>query len=67
MVLDSVNVEAIGVVASRVVLNNANNFGAFLLKEFGGPVADSAEALNDDSFTSTTHLIELGLLDEGLH
>ena len=47
-VLDILNVKAIGVVNSGVVLNDGGDLAAVLLNELGGPVANSTEALHDE-------------------
>ena len=48
VVLNSLNIETFGVMDSRVVLDDGGDLAAVALKELGGPVADSAEALNDE-------------------
>jgi hypothetical protein len=46
--LDILNVEAIGIMDSRVVFNDCGDLAAILLDEVGGPVSDRTEALNDE-------------------
>ena len=47
VVLDRLNIEAIRVVTSRVVLDDSRDLTTVLLDELRGPVADSAKALDD--------------------
>ena len=47
VVLDRLNIEAIWVVTSRVVLDDSGDLTTVLLDELRGPVADSAKALDD--------------------
>jgi len=65
VVLHGVHIETVLVVASGVVLDDTNDFGAVLLEELGSPVADSTESLNDDGFICYTHISEFGLFDKG--
>ena len=51
---DSDSIKASGVVDGGVVLNHSGNFTTVLLDELGGPVADSAEALDDEGLTLDT-------------
>jgi len=53
-VLNSLDIKAFSVVDSRVVLNNSCDFATVLLEELGGPVADSAEALDNKSLAFDT-------------
>ena len=52
--LNFLNIEALGVVASRVVLNNGGNLATILLDELRGPVADGTETLDDEGFALNT-------------
>jgi hypothetical protein len=47
-VLSILNVETLGVVDSTVVLDDGGNLAAILLEELGSPVANCAEALDDE-------------------
>ena len=49
VLLDILNVEAIGIMDSGVVFDNCGDLTAILLDEVRGPVSDCAEALNDKS------------------
>ena len=51
MILNLLDIKASRVVNGGVVLNHSSNFATVLLDELGGPVADSAEALNDEGLT----------------
>jgi len=62
---DLLNIETIRVVASGVVLNDSGDNATILLDELGGPVADSAEALDDEGLASNT-LGKAATIDEGL-
>jgi hypothetical protein len=66
VVLDGLHVEALGVVDGRVVLADGGDLAAILLDELGGPVADSAETLDDESLVLDSSGLETALLDEGL-
>jgi len=46
--VDSLNIKTIGVMDSRVVLNNSCDDTFILCKEVGCPVADSTVALNNE-------------------
>lgn len=52
VVLNIIDLKAIRVIDSRIVFNDADNLGTILLKELGGPVADSTKALDDDGLAS---------------
>ena len=54
VILNLLDIKASGVVDGRVVLNHSGNFTTVLLDELGGPVADSAEALDDEGLTLDT-------------
>lgn len=49
VILDLLDVETSGVVDGRVVLDHSGDLATILLDELGGPVADSTEALDDES------------------
>lgn len=53
-VLDLLDIKTGGVVDSGVVLNDSGDQAAVLLDELGGPVADSTEALDDESLAIDT-------------
>ena len=63
--LDVLNIEAIRVVAGTIVLDDGGDLATVLLDELGGPVADSAEALNDKSFILNA-CTEAATVSEGL-
>jgi len=63
--LNFLNIEALGVVASRVVLNNGGNLATILLDELRGPVADGTETLDDEGLALNTQG-ETTAVDEGL-
>ena len=46
---DIFNIKTIWVVDGRIVLNDCGNLSSVLLNEFGGPVADSSETLDNES------------------
>ncbi len=54
MSLDSLDIQTIRVVDGGVVLNNSGDFATVLLDELRGPVADSTEALDDESLVLDT-------------
>ena len=63
--LDSLDVETIRVVDGRVVLDDSGDLTTIGLDELGGPVADSTEALNDESLVLNSE-IEVDSIDERL-
>jgi len=48
VLLDILNVEAIGIMNSGVVFDDCGDLTAILLDKVGGPVTDRTEALNDE-------------------
>jgi hypothetical protein len=48
VLLDILNVEAIGIMNSGVVFDDCGDLTAILLDKVGGPVSDRTEALNDE-------------------
>ena len=63
--VDGLDVKTIRVVNGRVVLDNRGNDATVFLKEMGGPVADSAEALDGEGSSLDT-LGKINLLEESL-
>ena len=66
VVLNGLHVETLGVVDGRVVLADSGNLATVLLDELGGPVANSAETLDNESLVLDAERLESALLDEGL-
>ena len=62
-ILDFLDIKTVGVVDSGVVLNHSGDLSTVLLDELGSPVADSAEALNDEGLTGDASL-KAASLDE---
>jgi len=59
-----IDIKTLGVPNSRVVLNDSNDDTSILLDELSGPVADSTESLDDESFVSDSLLSKLSSFDE---
>lgn len=64
--LDIVGVEALGVVNSRVVLDDSRDLASVLVDEVRGPVAHGTEALDDEGLVVDSKLLEADLVAEGL-
>ena len=64
-ILDLLDVETIGVVDGRVVLDDGGDLATILLDELGGPVADSTEALHDEGLVLDAER-KVDTVDEGL-
>jgi hypothetical protein len=54
VLLDILNVEAIGIMDSGVVFDNCGDLAAILLDEVRCPVSDRTKALNDEGFAFDT-------------
>mgnify|MGYP001626769115 CR=1 FL=1 len=54
MGLDGLDIQTVRVVDGRVVLNNSGDFATVFLNELRGPVADSTESLDDETFVLNT-------------
>ena len=63
--LDGLDIQTGGVVDGGVVLNDSGDLTTVLLNELGGPVADSAESLDDEGLASNASG-KLASVDEGL-
>jgi len=61
-----VGIESVSVVDSRVVFNNSDNDTTIFLDEFGSPVSDCTEALDNESLASETLSSKFSGLDEGV-
>ena len=64
-VLNLLNVKTIWVVDSRVVLNDSRDFASVLLDEFGCPVADGTESLDNKGLVLDAEG-QVDAIDEGL-
>lgn len=61
-----IDIESGRVVDSRVVFNNSDNETAIFLDEFGSPVSDGTEALDNESLARDSLSSEFSGLDEGV-
>ena len=65
VIFDSLNIEAVRVMASGVVLNDSSDFTTVLFDELRSPVADSTETLDVEGLSSDAE-IKATAVDKGL-